>query len=128
MTTNYDSMVVLTTGKQDRGARATLAFSWACSALALGKKTAIFLTMDGTVWSLQGFADGVQVDGFEPLSCYVESFLSMGGKMFVCAPCTEYYCGQTSGNRSERFVEEAQIAGLTTVVSSADRNCQLVTF
>jgi predicted peroxiredoxin len=44
-----DAMIVLTTGKQDRGTRATLAFCWGCTALALGQRVSMFLTMEGTV-------------------------------------------------------------------------------
>ena len=62
-----DSLVVLTSGKQDRGTRATRAFSWACTALAMGKTAAIFMTMEGTIWSHKKTLKGVQVDGFEPL-------------------------------------------------------------
>ena len=41
-----DTLITLTTGKQDRGTRATLAFSWGCAALAMGKKVSIYLTME----------------------------------------------------------------------------------
>lgn len=124
----YDSVVVLTTGKQDRGSRATLAFAWGCSSLALGRKTAMFLTMDGTTWAMHGATTKVQVQGFEPLRDYLESFLVLGGKLFVCAPCTEYFCGLAGEEDRDRLIEGAEPAGLATVVSSAGPGCHLVTF
>ena len=128
MSDTTQTMVVLTTGKHDRGARATLAFSWACSALALGKKTSIFLTMDGTIWAMRGSAAGVQVDGFEPLANYVETFLSLGGEMMVCAPCTEYYCAISHGTSDDALIDGADLAGLATVVAKAGTGCNVVTF
>lgn len=121
-------MIILTTGKQDRGARATLAFAWACAALALGKETSIFLTMDGAIWAMEHSVDGVQVAGFEPLTNHVETFFALGGKMLLCAPCSEYYCGMGLPQRAPALWPEAVITGLTSVVSAANSGCQLVTF
>lgn len=128
MQNSSDTMIVLTTGKQDRGARATLAFSWACSALALGKTTSLFMTMDGTIWAMKKAVDGVQVDGFEPLSNYLETFISLGGKLLVCAPCTEYYCSVDSSIGPTVLIEGAELAGLATVVAAAGQKCTVVTF
>lgn len=122
------AMVILTTGKQDRGARATLAFSWACSALSLGKKTSLFLTMDGAIWATTNAVDGVQVAGFEPLSNYIETFFALGGKLLLCAPCAEYFCGLNSMSNPPSLWPEAEIAGLASIVSNASADCQLVTF
>ena len=128
MADSPQTIVVLTTGKQDRGTRATLAFSWACSALALGRRTALFLTMDGSIWALKGAAEGVQVAGFEPLGNYIETFRSLGGRLLVCAPCTEYYCGHAGENPDGRLLEGAELAGLATIVSTAGDGCHFVTF
>lgn len=128
MTNQIETMVVLTTGKQDRGTRATLAFSWACSALALGKKTTLYLTMDGTVWAMRKAADGVKVAGFEELANYIETFFSLGGRLLVCAPCTEYYCVLPGDGGPGALIEGAELAGLATVVAVASQNCTVVTF
>jgi uncharacterized protein involved in oxidation of intracellular sulfur len=123
-----DVMVVLTTGKQDRGARATLAFSWACTALAMGKSVSLFLTMDGTMWAMKDATAGVQVEGFEPLCEYLEQFVALGGKMMVCAPCSEYYCSFDRARIGDTLNEGAQVAGLSTVVSRIGPTSNVVTF
>jgi uncharacterized protein involved in oxidation of intracellular sulfur len=123
-----DVVVILTTGKQDRGARATLAFSWACTALAMGKSVALYLTMDGTVWAINGAAGGVQVEGFEALSEYMAQFAELGGRLLVCAPCTEYYCSFNREKIGETLIPEAQLAGLSTVVGTVGPQCGVVTF
>lgn len=123
-----ETLVVLTTGKTDRGMRATLAFCWACSALAMGQRTSIFLTMDGTCWASSNSMKGVRVGGFEPLDAYLESFLSLGGRLLVCAPCTEFYCDR-SAKDSDRadLIDGAEPVGLATVVSLAGPGCRVIT-
>lgn len=122
------TMVVLTTGKQDRGTRATLAFSWACTALAMGQTTAVFCTMEGTIWSYRKALPNTRVEGFEPLEVYVEQFFSLGGRLLVCAPCSEYFCSHESSRMDELLIEGAEIAGLTSVVSLIAPGSTVVTF
>jgi len=76
MSESTEAIVVLTTGKGDRGTRATLAFSWACISLALGRPTSVYLTMEGTIWALKNATHGVRVDGFEPLANYCQPLVS----------------------------------------------------
>lgn len=129
MNEHDDSMIVLTTGKADRGTRATLAFSWACSSAAMGLRTSLFLTMDGSSWAVPGATRGVQVAGFEPLEQYLESFLALGGRLLVCAPCTEFYCDRDSHNGGQpRLLDGAELVGLATVVSLTGSGSRIVTF
>jgi predicted peroxiredoxin len=122
-------VVVLTTGKTDRGVRATLAFGWACTALALGKKVSIYLTMDGTVWAMQDAAQNVKVDGFENLQEYIDQFIDLGGEILVCAPCSEYYCAFPHKDKPDyRLISESKLSGLSTVVSMVSSNTSVVTF
>jgi len=127
MSADLETMVVITTGKQDRGTRATLGFSWACSSLALGKRTSVYLTMDGTIWAMQRAAAGIQVQGFEPLTEYMEQFVSLGGRLLACAPCTEYYCSFDREQIRGRLIDGVELVGLATVVSEAGPNCVVVT-
>jgi uncharacterized protein involved in oxidation of intracellular sulfur len=128
MDNDTEMLVVLRTGKQDRGAAATLAYGWACTALALGRKVTMFLTMDGTIWSLKESCKGVRVEGFDPLDEYIEQFFSLGGKMLICAPCTQYYCSIPRDLQSKEFYEQAELAGLSTVVSMVGKETSVATF
>jgi hypothetical protein len=58
----------------------------------------------------------------------MDMFFALGGKMLLCAPCAEYYCGLGSIQGQPNIFSEAEIAGLATVVSAATGDCQLVTF
>ncbi|MFZ2957007.1 MAG: DsrE family protein [Candidatus Ozemobacteraceae bacterium] len=121
-------IIVLTTGKQDRGTKATLAFSWGCTALAMGKSVSMFLTMEGTIWALQNAMKDVAVGGFEPLSNYLEQYLELGGEILVCAPCSLYYCSSDSDNIQSRLIPNSRMVGLTTVVGMAGPGSSIITF
>jgi len=121
-------MITLTTGKQDRGTRATLALSWGCAALAMGQNVALFLTMDGTVWASKGSAKEVTVAGFEPLEDYFDQFLELGGELLVCAPCTEYYCSFDRDAIGGALRSESELAGLATIVSKIGDTTKTITF
>ena len=123
-----DAMIILTTGKQDRGTRATLAFSWGCTALAMGQEVTVFLTMEGTVWAISGAMKEVEVGGFEPLEDYLDQFLDLGGELLVCAPCSEYYCAFDRDSIATTFIQGAQLAGLATVVSRIEEKTKTITF
>lgn len=121
------TMIVLTTGKQDRGTRATLAFSWGCAALAMGQQVAIYLTMDGTIWAVQGSERGVSVNGFEPLAEYVEQFLALGGEILVCAPCSEYYCSLDGLQPGATLRQGTSLVGLATIVHRTGTETKVIT-
>jgi predicted peroxiredoxin len=123
-----DTLITLTTGKQDRGTRAILAFSWGCASLAMGQKVSIFLTMEGTIWATKGANYGVEVGGFEPLSEYMEQFCALGGEILVCAPCSEYYCSEENLHLSDKIIKEAKLTGLATIVSKLGEKTKTVTF
>jgi uncharacterized protein involved in oxidation of intracellular sulfur len=128
MNNNPDTLIALTSGKQDRGTRATLAFAWGCAALAMGQKVTLFLTMDGTVWAMKGAMKDVVVGGFEPLDDYLDQFLALGGELLVCAPCTEYYCSFDRSQIASTILEDAELTGLATIVSKMGEETKTVTF
>ena len=129
MEDRMETVVILTTGKQDRGARATLAFSWACLSLAMGMETTLFLTMDGSIWSVPGAMRGVQVDGFEPVGSYFDEFKELGGRLLVCDPCAEYFC-HTNADQGQpiELIDGAERVGLATVVALSKPGSRVVTF
>lgn len=85
--------VILATGAEDSGKRATLALSAACTALAIELDTIVFLVGDGVHWGYEGRLEGVQAPGFPPLAELMESFLQSGGQVFLCSAC-DAVCAQ----------------------------------
>ena len=84
-------LIILATGPEDRGNRATLAFAMGVSAIISGVDTTVYLTMGGAFWSRSKSVGKVHIDGFEPLSDYVGQFTEGGGKLMLCSPCNEFY-------------------------------------
>jgi uncharacterized protein len=109
-------LVILTTGTEDRGGRATLAFSMGVTSLISGVEAVIYMTMEGTIWSRKEAISNVHVAGFEPLSVYAEQFISAGGRILVCSPCNEFFCAVSDAST---MLEGAEISGLTHVVDLA---------
>jgi uncharacterized protein len=106
-------MIILTTGPEDRGNRATLAFAMGVSSLVSGVDTTIFMTMGGTFWSRQSACNKVHIDGFDPLATYIGQYAELGGNILVCSPCHEFYC---SVAKEAQLLPGAELAGLTHVV------------
>ena len=84
---NRNYVIMLTSGLDDGGKRATLACSAACSARAMEFKTQVFLIGDGSHWAYEGSADGIRQKGFPALEDLVQSYLELGGQIFVCSAC-----------------------------------------
>ncbi len=84
---NKGLIVMLTSGKEDRGKRATLAFSAACSALAMGGETQVFLVGDGAHWGYEGHTSNIKHAGFPSLRELMSEFVELGGQIYVCSTC-----------------------------------------
>lgn len=80
-------LVLLTAGPEDGGKRATLAYSLACTAPSMGRPARIFLVGDGAHWACEGRSAGVRVNGFPALDELTDSFVELGGEVFVCSAC-----------------------------------------
>ncbi len=79
--------VVNCTVAKDNRDKATVAFVLANAALASGKETVVFLSIEGVRLSQQGYADDIREEGFAPVKDLMASFAEGGGRMFVCSPC-----------------------------------------
>lgn len=81
----------------DNLAKASVAVVVANAGLAGGQETAMFLSVEAVKLVKQGFADGLQAEGFQPIKELVETFLTNGGMIWVCPPCAGVY-GVTEAN------------------------------
>lgn len=79
-------VISLTHAKNDTD-RATVAFVIANAAVASEKKTLVFLSVEGTRLSQNGYADDIHEEGFAPLKDLMKSFADAGGQIYVCSPC-----------------------------------------
>ena len=76
-------MIHNTRGK-DEIERASLAFLVGNTALSTGQEATLLLTIEGVWVATKGYAEGLQAQGFAPLSELVQQFVSRGGQIWVC--------------------------------------------
>ena len=86
-------LIVLTSGLEDGGRKAAIAFGVALSALATGVTVYLFLALESAVLGTPTGAGSTAPRGFsEPLREYIRHFSELGGKLEVCSSCFEEYC------------------------------------
>jgi predicted peroxiredoxin len=96
-------VILLTSGPEDGGKRATLAYSAACTALGMDIPTGIFLIGDGAHWGYEGNIADYSVDGFPALSELVDMFDVLGGRTYICSTCARV-CGMADdGGHMDRL-------------------------
>jgi uncharacterized protein len=81
-------LVNCTHGKED-AERATLPFIVGNVAATADQEAVVLLTVEGVWLATEGYADGVQKDGFQPAREIIDSFVSNGGQVWACGACTK---------------------------------------
>ncbi len=101
MSPSTSLLVVLTTGAEDGGRRAALAFGVALAALATGTTVHVFLSLESSRLGTPTGAHGVRPRGFsDSLDDYIRHFLELGGTLEVCSSCYAEYCGDLPKDES----------------------------
>ncbi len=81
-------IVVSTTGSEDPE-KATLAYVMANAALAMDAEVIVCLQASGVYTVTKGVYEHIKTPGHDSIKKHVETFLSNGGKIFLCIPCCE---------------------------------------
>ena len=79
--------MILASGPEDGGKRATLALAAACTAQAMDLETIVFLLGDGAHWAYDGRAEQIHAPGFPALADLIDSFVEAGGQLLLCSAC-----------------------------------------
>lgn len=108
--------IILASGIEDGGTRATLALSMACTALSMDADTHVFLVGKGSYWAYQGPGREIQVNGFPALRELFANYLELGGSMGVCAACDEARCSLGVDEASLPRWPEIQVQGMATLM------------
>lgn len=108
--------IILASGVEDGGTRATLALSMACTALSMDADTHVFLVGKGSYWAYQGQGREVRVPGFPPVRELLADYLELGGGMGVCAACDAARCSLGVEGASLPLWPGIQVQGMATVM------------
>ena len=119
-------VVLLSGGPKDGGKRATLAFTAACTSIAMGRATLIFLAGEGSCWAYEGTTQSVAVKGFPPLSDLVADFQELGGELYICSSCDQV-CVIDGVSEQTDFVRCASIQsrGFAAILDELDGGVSL---
>ena len=115
-------MIHNTHGKEDIE-RASLAFVVANTALNAGQEATVLLSIEGVCVATNGYTDGMQAKGFEPLGELVRKTIQNGGQVWVCGACAK-----PRGIGERNLVEGARIVGATSAVEALVGGAQTLSF
>jgi len=84
-----EKIVIFATHGPEDPERASLPFVCANAALAMDVQATVILQGTGVLLAKKGCYEHVFCAGFDPLKKMVDTFLELGGKIFVCIPCIQ---------------------------------------
>lgn len=83
----------------------------------------MLLTVDGVWLATRGYTDGLQANGFAPLSELLGSFIKNGGTLWVCGACSK-----PRNISPDDLVAGAQMVGAATAVEALVNGAQSLSF
>lgn len=112
-------ILIHNTHSKDDVERASLAFVVANVGLSSGQEVTTLLTVDGVWVATQGYADGLQANGFAPLAELVQKFVANGGVLWVCGACAK-----PRNITAEQLIPGAQLVGAAAAIEALANGAQ----
>lgn len=104
-------LMIVTSGKNDGGLRAALAYSIAINAISFDYEVTMFLTGEGAIWGTVKIAETEKNFGFPPISEMSKDLVKAGGKELLCIVC--YRSCVTVGTEIREGVE---VVGISSII------------
>ena len=111
----YPLTILLMSGMEDGGKRATLAFVAALSAAAMERPVRVFLAGDGSTWGDPDQAERVEMPGFPPLAELIQEYSDLGGELLVCSTCERFCSARPPGTVGSRW-PSLQVRGMAALL------------
>ena len=115
-------LVNCTHGEEDPE-RATLSFVVGNVAATADQEAVVLLTIEGVRLATEGYADGIQKEGFQPLAEVMHSFRANGGQVWVCGACAK-----PRGIGEADLVEGARLVTAANVVECMAAGASTLSF
>ena len=122
----HSLQIIITSGPKDLK-RAVLGFAFGVSAAVSNIRVKIILTLDGVTWSAKNEpAARKSVNGFSPISEYMNILAKNGAEIGVCATCAKNACAER--RKANSRYAQLPLVGLSELVLSAcvGRTCTVV--
>ena len=118
-----DRLIFVCSHGKDDPERAVVAFTAANTAAIGGQETAVMCTIDGVWLGTRGGTDGLDVEGFTPLSELVADFVANGGEIWLCGTCT-----RPRKITEDQLIEGAKIVGAARVIEEVTQGAKTITY
>lgn len=118
-----DKCLVSITSCQDHPDKATVGFVVANAAVASGKETVVFLSVEGAYLGAEGYAEEIREEGFAPLKDLLNQFIEASGTVWVCSPCYK-----KRGLTEEQLITGAKIVGGAKLVEYVSQGAASITY
>lgn len=82
-----EKIVIISTHGPDDPERASLPFVVGNAALVMDVEVTMALQSAAVLTAMKGSYEHIFAGGFDPLKKLVDTFVELGGKILVCAPC-----------------------------------------
>ncbi len=80
-------LVIITTVGPENPEKATLPLVLATACQALETEVVIFMQSNAVTLAKKGEAEKVRAEGLAPLKELLDTFMEMGGSLYLCSPC-----------------------------------------
>ncbi|TLU88626.1 MAG: sulfur reduction protein DsrE [Chlorobium sp.] len=117
------NLLIISTVGQENPEKAVLPFVLATASQSLNVPVVMFLQSSAVMLAKKGEAEKVRAEGFLPLDKLLETFIDLGGKLYLCSPCI-----RERQITSEDLVDGVQIGAAGTLVDEVMNAKSVVTY
>jgi uncharacterized protein len=118
-----DRLIFICSHGRDDPERAIVAFMAANTAAMSGQESAVLCTIEGVWLGTRGGTDGLDLEGFAPLSELVADFVANGGEIWLCGVCT-----RPREIGEAMLIEGAKIVGAARVIEEVVQGAKTITY
>ena len=118
-----DRLIFVCSHGRDDPERAIVAFMAANTAAMSGQPTSVLCTIEAVWLGTRGGVDGLDLEGFMPLSELVAEFVANGGEIWLCGVCT-----RPREINEDMLADGVKIVGAARVIEEVVQGAKTITY